>query len=102
MSLLGPLGLGIAVVTVVLVVGFYLWVARRNRREGTPGLVTRSRLTCPKCHQTFDYDYLPGASFTAVRLGPNRYMPCPLCHQWSTFNLSKTRGTPAPESPHAP
>ena len=102
MSLAEYAGLGVAVVLVVLLVAFYLWVARRNRREGTPGIVTRSRLTCPKCHQTFDHDYLPGASVTAVRLGHSRYMRCPLCHQWSTFDLSANRISPDGRAPPAP
>ncbi len=46
------------------------------------------RLTCPKCGGSFDYEYVPGASLTAVRLGGSRYMRCPLCHQWSVFRLS--------------
>ncbi len=91
MSIVGSIGLGIGVVVIVLLVVFYLYVLRRNRAEGSGGLVTRSRLTCPKCHQTFDYDYVPGASLTALRLGTSRYMACPLCGRWSTFDLASTR-----------
>jgi hypothetical protein len=54
-------------------------------------VVWKSRLTCPKCGQTFDFNYVPGASFTALRLGRSRYMACPLCHRWSVFPLSETR-----------
>lgn len=46
-----------------------------------------SRLTCPKCGKTFDFNWVPGGSFTAIRLGQKRYMRCPNCHEWSTFNI---------------
>ncbi len=49
-----------------------------------------SRLTCPKCGKTFDYQWLPGGSFSAVRLGTKRYMKCPLCGKWSTFDIVST------------
>ena len=85
------IGIGVAVVVVLFLAIYYGWVYQRNRAMGSPGIVSRSRLTCPKCHQTFDYDYLPGASLTAVRLGRSRYMACPLCHRWSAFDLSAER-----------
>ena len=85
------MGIGAAVVVVLLLATYYAWVYRRNRAMGSPGIVSRSRLTCPKCHETFDFDYLPGASLTAARLGRSRYMACPLCHKWSTFDLSAAR-----------
>ncbi len=47
----------------------------------------RAHLTCKKCHQAFDYDFVPGASVTAVRLGGSRYMACPLCRRWSVFDI---------------
>jgi DNA-directed RNA polymerase subunit RPC12/RpoP len=50
-----------------------------------------SRLTCSKCGKQFEYNWLPGGSFTAVRLGKERYMRCPLCHEWSTFDIWSTR-----------
>jgi len=46
------------------------------------------RLLCPKCGTTFDYDFVPGASFTAFRLGNARYMRCPICHKFSTFKMT--------------
>lgn len=85
------ISIGVAVVLVALLIFFYLRVFRRNRALGSPGIVSRARLVCPKCQQTFDYDFVPGAAVTAIRLGTSRYMACPLCHRWSTFNLSTTR-----------
>jgi hypothetical protein len=55
------------------------------------GLHYTSRLACPKCHQQFDYNWVPGGSFTAVRLGYERYLRCPHCGQWSTFDIFSTR-----------
>ena len=58
----------------------------------TKGLHRTSKLVCPKCHQAFIYDWIPGGSFTAVRLGNNnRYMRCPKCHKWSLFDVGSTR-----------
>ena len=82
MSDLALVLLGPAILLVVLVV--YV-VALRTRHHYT------SRLTCPKCGQSFDYDWVPLASFSAVRLGTSRYLECPLCHKWSTFNIWDTR-----------
>ena len=99
MSIVGSVALGVGIGVIVLLVVFYLYLYRRNRSEGSRGIVTRSRLTCPKCHQTFDYDYVPGASLTAVRLGTSRYMECPLCHQWSIFDLASNRIPAVPPNP---
>ena len=53
----------------------------------------KAHLRCPKCGGTFDYEYLPGGSFSAVRLGTHRYFRCPLCHRFALFDL---RGNPEP------
>jgi hypothetical protein len=45
------------------------------------------RLRCPHCQGEFDYDFVPGGSVTAVRLGTSRYMRCPLCHRFGLFRL---------------
>ncbi len=91
MSLASLLGLAIAAVVLVLLVVYYAWVYRRNSALGTPGVISRVRLTCPKCGGTFDLDYVPGAAVTAFRLGRSRYMACPLCHKWSTFDMTRNR-----------
>jgi len=85
------ISVGVAVALVVALGVFYGLTLRRGRRLGTPGLVQRSRLTCSHCQKEFDYDFVPGASFTALRLGRGRYMSCPLCHRWGYFDLSATR-----------
>ena len=76
----------VAVLLVALVLG------RRGVR--VPGLVNLSHLKCGKCGVEFDYRWVPGTSFTSVRLGTSRYMRCPNCHRWSTFNVWKTRVDP--------
>ncbi len=96
MSAVAYLAAGGAVLIGVLLVRFYSRVSQRNRALGTPGVVSRARLTCPKCQQTFDYDFVPGASVTALRLGSSRYMECPLCHRWSTFDMNATRVASTP------
>jgi hypothetical protein len=59
-------------------------------------LTTTRRLLCPKCGGSFDYEYVPGVSFTAIRLGNYRYMRCPICQKFSKFNMA---GPEAPLSP---
>lgn len=53
-----------------------------------------SALTCPKCGRPFEYKWVPGASFSALRLGRDRHLKCPLCSEWSTFNILDTRIEP--------
>ncbi len=85
------LGVGISAVVIVVVLVLLWYISHRlNRKSGNTGFVQRSRLTCPKCGKTFDYEWVPGAALTAVRLGNSRYMACPLCHKWSTFNIYDT------------
>jgi len=96
MSAVAYVAAGGAVVIIVLLVLFYYRVYRRNRALGTPGIVSRARLTCPKCQQTFDFDFVPGASVSALRFGTSRFMACPLCHRWSTFDLNATRVAATP------
>ncbi len=66
------------------------------------------RLRCPHCQGEFDYDFVPGMSVTALRLGTSRYMRCPLCRRWGRFPLtrpkdagsraaSESTGVPPPE-----
>jgi hypothetical protein len=50
-------------------------------------LTSTRHLKCPKCGGEFDYEFVPGASFTAIRLGTSRYMRCPLCHKFAVFSL---------------
>jgi len=58
------------------------------------------RLVCPKCKGTFDYEFLPGGSLTAIRLGNSRYMRCPICQKFALFNLSAAEPVLSP--PTAP
>lgn len=75
------LGLGPA----VLVAAVLIYVVAMRTRHYT------STLTCPNCQRTFEYKWVPLASFSAVRLGKSRYLKCPLCNQWATFNIRDTR-----------
>ncbi|MEM0129768.1 MAG: hypothetical protein QXG65_06400 [Thermoplasmata archaeon] len=99
----GLLGVAVTVVVVVIVV-LVIWgiSSRLNRRTGNRGVAQLSRLTCPHCGKTFDYEWIPGASLTAVRLGSSRYMACPLCHKWSTFNVVDTLVPRDPDPARAP
>jgi len=72
-----------------MVLGAY-GVAMRTRHHYT------SRLSCPSCQRSFDYQWVPLMSFNAVRLGTNRYLQCPLCHEWASFNIMKTRVSSEP------
>ncbi|MCL4387916.1 hypothetical protein M1567_02060 [Candidatus Marsarchaeota archaeon] len=53
--------------------------------------MTISGLACPRCKYRFNYEFIPGASATSVRLGHKRYMRCPKCGRWAVFDLSKNR-----------
>jgi hypothetical protein len=47
----------------------------------------KTKVTCPKCKDSFDYEFVPGASLTSVRLGNYRYMKCRKCGKWALFNM---------------
>ncbi|HTT72970.1 MAG TPA: hypothetical protein VMG99_02305 [Thermoplasmata archaeon] len=100
--MVGPLfwaAVAIGAVVALLAAYWGLWAARAKRRTGTASLVQRARLTCPKCGQTFDYDFVPGAAVTAIRLGSSRYLRCPRCGKWSTFDLVHHLEPPGPTLP---
>ena len=98
MNLLGWVAIAVSVIVIlVIILVLALQTRRLNRRRGGSGPVLRSRLTCPKCHQSFDYEWVVGAALTAVRLGSRRYMACPLCHKWSTFDVAGTVIPPPPD-----
>ena len=46
-----------------------------------------SKLECRKCGYRFNYEFIPGMSVDAIRLGMDRYMRCPKCREWSRFSL---------------
>ena len=50
-----------------------------------------SKLSCPKCGKTFEYRWIPGGSVTALKDANKRYLRCPFCHEWSTFDVVSTR-----------
>jgi hypothetical protein len=58
-------------------------------------------LACPACGRSFNYEYLPGVSVSAVRLGGRRYMRCPLCDKFGLFDLRSPRIAGTPPSPQA-
>ena len=82
------MSLGLLVGLPVLVIGVALvayMLATRSLFHYT------SELTCPNCRQGFEYRWVPGASFSALRLGKDRYLECPLCHAWSKFDMRGAR-----------
>jgi DNA-directed RNA polymerase subunit RPC12/RpoP len=79
--------INIIIITVVVAIALIVYFVFPRVR----GLHYTSRLTCPKCKQQFDYGWVPGGSFTAIRLGTERYLRCPHCHGWSTFEMLSTR-----------
>jgi hypothetical protein len=96
------IGVGVGVGAIVVLVLIYAILAHRsNQKAGVKGLVRTVRLTCPKCGRTFDFRLIPGVSFTSLRLGRRRYMSCPLCQRWSTFDVSGTIVAPPSSPPHS-
>ena len=92
-----PVVVSLAIV-VAAVVSYLTWAVLANRRRGIRGLVRTVHLACPKCRASYDYDFVPGASITSLRLGRSRYMACPFCHKWSVFRVSETTRAPFPPS----
>jgi DNA-directed RNA polymerase subunit RPC12/RpoP len=72
------------IVTVIAVVVYVVF-------PHVKGLHYISRLTCPECGKQFDYNWIPGGSFTAARLGYERNLRCPYCGHRSIFDIVSTR-----------
>lgn len=88
--------IGIGVIAAVII---YFVLARtllRNR------LTYLSQLKCIKWDCEFDYAWIPGASFTSVRLVRSRLIqcPCPGCGQWEKFNIWDMRVDPRTHPKH--
>jgi len=84
------LGIIIAIVILIIIYGVFIYA----RRRGPGGIVQLSHLKCTKCSSEFDYAYIPGMSFTSIRLGNSRLIECPVCHKSSLFNIRDTRVDP--------
>ena len=50
--------------------------------------MTNSIVECPHCHYKFNYEFIPGASFTSIRLGPSRILKCPNCKELHKFYIN--------------
>ncbi len=48
------------------------------------------KVTCPKCHESFEYTFIPGVSLTAARFGPYRYMKCQKCEKFALFHITQS------------
>jgi predicted RNA-binding Zn-ribbon protein involved in translation (DUF1610 family) len=53
-----------------------------------------SHLVCPSCGFQFDYQWIPGMSFTSIRWFGARYFSCPRCGVSSWFNIRDTEVDP--------
>ena len=49
--------------------------------------MTVSTTECPGCHYRFNYEWIPGASFHSIRLGPKRIFKCPHCKELHKFSV---------------
>lgn len=87
--------LGVTVAVLAIIFGVYVFALRSSHHY-------TSTLTCPKCKSTFEYKWVPLASFSSVRLGTSRYLQCPICHDWSTFNILATRNGTSRQVQSAP
>jgi hypothetical protein len=78
-----------ATAAVLIIIVSVWWLARGQSRgvRGTAGVVRENTVVCPRCNMQFNYQFVPGASFTSLRLGKSRYMRCPLCGKWSVIKI---------------
>ena len=57
--------------------------------------MTTSIVECPHCHYRFNYEFIPGASFTSIRLGTRRIFKCPNCKELAEFDLNHSGADPS-------
>ncbi len=50
--------------------------------------MTTSIVKCPHCQYTFNYEFIPSASFYSIRLGTQRIFKCPHCKDLHSFNIT--------------
>lgn len=50
--------------------------------------MTESITECPSCHYRFNYEFIPGASVHAIRLGNKRIFRCPNCKELHKFRIT--------------
>jgi DNA-directed RNA polymerase subunit RPC12/RpoP len=84
----------VIIIAVIIAAIAILFVLARTRMARSSRIVPLSHLKCNKCGTEFDYAWIPGVSFTSVRLGNSRYLRCPVCRKWSLFNIWNTRVDP--------
>jgi DNA-directed RNA polymerase subunit RPC12/RpoP len=51
----------------------------------------KSRLKCPSCSNTFDYNWAFWGSLASVGLERKRRIRCPNCQKWSDFDIRSAR-----------
>ena len=90
----------IVVSAAVLSALFIVFMYTMTRGPHSPAMLQLSHLRCEKCGTEFDYAWLPGVSFTSMRLGAFRFFRCPVCGRFSVFNICDTRVDP--ETHHCP
>ena len=81
----------IIITAVIIAVLVTLFIFALTRVAHSPGILQLSHLKCKKCGTEFDYAWIPGVSFTSVRLGPSRWFRCPVCRKFSVFDIWDTR-----------
>jgi hypothetical protein len=84
----------IIVTAVVVAAAVILFIFARTKRANLAGIVQLSHLKCEKCGTEFDYAWIPGVSFTSVRLLRWRFFRCPVCGAFSVFDIWDTRVDP--------
>jgi hypothetical protein len=55
---------------------------------GEGKILTTSIVECPHCNYRFNYEFIPGASFGSIRLGPIRIFKCPNCKELHNFKIT--------------
>jgi hypothetical protein len=57
--------------------------------------MTTSIVECPHCHYRFNYEFIPGASFTSICLGSARIFKCPNCKEPHKFYINHFGADPS-------
>ena len=78
----------------ILVTAIIIILLRYQKSGRSSGVVQLSHVQCPKCGREFDYEWIPMASFTAIRLFHSRFFACPICGNFASFNVWDTRVDP--------
>ncbi|HXY74074.1 MAG TPA: hypothetical protein VEH58_02000 [Dehalococcoidales bacterium] len=85
---------GVVLLLMVSLIGLPIFMHINRNRETIIPPTRLSHVVCPYCSLEFDYAWIPGVSFTDVRMFKKRIFYCPGCKKCLEYNVFDSRVDP--------